>query len=178
MENQSVRLDNTKLRNITNASHTSVVTMLLLALRERARGFSNIDATKDQLIRMGEKIVEEDFQKFWKDLQDAGIGVIVYGRRGGPDRFQWHYSLKRIAGAAIEGKENEVREFAKHKQPKRVQTKKAPVVQKRSPKKGQGAMLAKKLYSITLQGGAVAELIVQSDLSASDLDKIKSALTR
>lgn len=198
METKTVRMDNVKLKEITNASHTSIITMLLLALRIRDRGFSNITATKEQLIRMGEKVVDEDFLKFWRDLQTAGIGSIVYGRRGRPDRFQWHYSLKNVARVAIEGKEHEVAELAKRK-PKRNQAK--PVAKKTRAAKptarpvsnhvvrasvpaAKAALAApapqveRVMQTIQLRDGSIAEIILPKEVSKNDLERIKLALSR
>jgi hypothetical protein len=105
---QTVTLDGGKLKAIGHASHTAEVTITALALRERLRHFSDITRTRMQLVRNGERIVEEDYMKFWKSLEDAGVGVIVYGRKGKPDRFHWYYSLKKVAKAAIEGTNEEV----------------------------------------------------------------------
>lgn len=180
MQTQSVRLDQGKLKQITNASHTAVVTMLLLALRERARGFSNITATKEQLIRMGEKIVDEDFQSFWKSLQDAGIGAIVYGRRGRPDRFQWHYSLKAIARVAIEGREELVKELAK-KKPKRVVRKPVsakPVSNKPRISAASKTVAEKLVFTIALKNGLTAEVTLPKGASDSEIERVCQALTR
>jgi hypothetical protein len=100
---QTVTLDGAKLKAIGHASHTAEVTMTALAMRERLRHFSDITRTRNQLVRNGERLVEEDYMAFWKSLQDAGVGVIVYGRKGRPDRFEWHYSLKKVAKASLEG---------------------------------------------------------------------------
>lgn len=107
--NQVVTLDGAKLKQVGHASHTAEVTITALALRERLRHFSDITRTRNQLIRQGERVVDEDYMAFWKGLQDAGVGTIIFGRKGKPDRFQWHYSMKKVAQAALEGT-NEVAE--------------------------------------------------------------------
>lgn len=100
-----VNLNGQVLKKIANSNHTAEVVMTDMALRERVRPFSDIHRTRNRLIREGEKIIEDDYKKFWKDLQDSGAGVIVYGRKGNPDRFQWHYSMKKVAEAALDGKD-------------------------------------------------------------------------
>lgn len=124
---QTVTLDGAKLHKIGHASHTAEVTITDLALRERLRTFSDITRTKNKLIRNGERIVEADYMAFWKSMQDEGLGVIVYGRRGKPDRFEWHYSLKLVAKAALEGT-NEVAQKIKESKPQK--TKVAKLVKK------------------------------------------------
>ena len=39
---------------------------------------------------------------FWKELEAAGVGSIIYGRKGKPNRFSWHYSLKSVAQSYFE----------------------------------------------------------------------------
>lgn len=101
----TVTLDGAKLKAIAHKSHTAIVTATSLALRERLRHSSDITRTRSELARQGEKIVESDYMQFWKDLQTAGVGSIIYGRKGKPDRFDWHYSLKSIAKACIDGQD-------------------------------------------------------------------------
>lgn len=187
MQTQEMTLNGSKLKQITNASHTAVVTMLLLALRQRARGFSNIPATKEQLLAMNEKVVEEDFQTFWKELQAAGIGSIVYGRRGRPDRFQWHYNLKQIAKIAIEGREEAIKELAK-KKPRRIRNQVSPKKRTAKPVKTVSKPVAapvvhakapeKTLHTVQLKNGSLAEFILPSGVSQSKVEEIKQALMR
>lgn len=99
----TVTLNGAKLKEIAHKSHTATVTATSLALRERLRHSSDITRTRAELARQGERIVEADYMQFWKDLQVAGVGSIVYGRKGKPDRFDWYYSLKSIAKACIDG---------------------------------------------------------------------------
>lgn len=167
-------LDNAMLRKITNTSHTSVVTMLLLALRIRDREFSDLATTKDQLIKMGEKIVDDDYMKFWASLQAAGIGAIVHGRRGRGDRFRWHYSLRTIARAAIEGREEAVKALAA----KKPVNKAIKVEKKKRGPKVQVTRPQRMVYDIPLRGGRFAEVIVSGELSKSELRKVKTALGR
>ena len=100
--NKASSLDSELIKKISHANHTAVVTATALALRQRNRPFTDITRTKVNLIRGNEKIVEADYLLFWKDLLDAGIGSIIFGRRGKPDRFEWHYSLKSVGQVAID----------------------------------------------------------------------------
>lgn len=101
--NQEIILEGAKLYKIAHASHSAEVTNISLALRTRLRGYSDIGRIKQALIRAGEKIVDADYMAYWKGMQDIDAGSIIYGRRGRPDKFQWHYSLKKIAKAAMDG---------------------------------------------------------------------------
>lgn len=104
MQTQVV-LNSEKIRNVSHLSHTAEVVITYLSQRERLRAFSDITRTRNALIRMGEKIVDSDYLAFWKGLQDAGVGVIVLGKNKKAERFEWHYSMKKVASAALEGKD-------------------------------------------------------------------------
>lgn len=100
-----LNITNEKVKAICNASHTAEVVITSLGMRERLRLNSDIMRLKTQLVRGGEKIVDEDYLQFWKDLEIAGIGKIALGRKGGkPVRFTWYCNLKDFAKVAIEGK--------------------------------------------------------------------------
>lgn len=173
-----LNLNQAKLKEVTNASHTSVVTMLFLALRQRDRGFSNIPGTKEQLIKMGEKIVDDDFSKFWRDLQAIGVGSIVFGRRGNPDRFKWHYSLKNVAQSAIEGRQEEIKLLAQKKKTQVTYPVPAKRKVKRTRKPKPIAKPERQLYSVHLASGGVAEIILPKSISVSELAQVRKALRR
>lgn len=116
-------IDNAKLRSICKATHSAEVTITSLAMRERLRHTSDIVRLKTQLVRSGEKIVEEDYMRFWKELEAIGIGSIVYGRKGKADRWEWHYNLKSIAKAVINGSSDAVEKIDGKKRSKVVVSK-------------------------------------------------------
>lgn len=98
------QLNMDKVKEVSFASHTAEIAITALAMRERHRNSTNITKMKRDLVKNNEKIVDEDFLSFWKGFSEAGVGVIKYGRKGGPDRFKWNYSLKTIAQVALEGR--------------------------------------------------------------------------
>lgn len=111
--NQTTTLNGKLLHSIATRTDTAQRTMLLLATRERVRSNSDIQRTKNAMIRDGQKIVDADYNKFWEELQAAGVGSIVYGRKmkdgsKKADRFEWHYSLKSVGKAAIDGTDEQV----------------------------------------------------------------------
>lgn len=187
MSQQQIVLNSEKLRSISHASHTAEVTITALAVRERLRHFSDITRTKNTLIRKGEKIVEADYNAFWKGLQDAGVGVIVYGRKGRPDRFEWHYSMKKVAAAAIEGKdiaaERVNKDMPVSKQPKAAPGKPKRVTHIRSRK---GTTVdavavqsrADRFIYIPLRKDYSLEFSVPANLSRDEVEIISSALRR
>lgn len=108
-----IKLEGKLLKQVADANPTAGVVATSLALRERLRHFSDIRRTKMSLIKSGEKIVDNDYKKFWKDLEALEVGSIIYGRKGNPDRFEWHYNLKSVAAAAINGNDQEVERISK-----------------------------------------------------------------
>lgn len=108
MQGNNTTLNGKQLHEISQKSHSAEVTLLSLAMRDRARSFSDINRTKAKLVKDGEKIVNEDYMQFWKDLQTAGVGSIVYGRKGNPNKFVWHFSLKSVAQVALDGNDKAV----------------------------------------------------------------------
>lgn len=106
---KSITIDGDKLKEIAHRTATATVVATSLATRDRIRHESDIDRTRSQLVRDGEPIVETDYMEFWKNLEDTGVGSIIYAnKRNGskkPTRFKWHFSLKSIGKAMLEGGE-------------------------------------------------------------------------
>lgn len=162
-----VSLNSTVLKKIANSNHTAEVVMTDAAMRERLRPFSDIQRTKNRLIREGERIIDEDYKKFWKDLQDAGVGVIVYGRKGNADRFQWHYSMKKVAEAALEGRDVKA---------DKVPAPKAAKIEK--PSKPVSKPTQTKEVAISLRPNFFLDFSVPSDLTKGEVEMIANTLRR
>jgi len=108
MQQKSITLDGNKLKEIAHRTPTATITATALAERERIRHFSDIARTRSQLVRDGVKIVDSDYMQFWNELQDSGVGSIIYGTKGKPNRFAWHFSLKSVAKSMLEGTDEKV----------------------------------------------------------------------
>jgi hypothetical protein len=72
-----------------------------LASRERISHETDVERFKTVLVREGFKVVPEDFDKFFKDMESLGLGSLIYGRGKNPTRFRWYYSLKDVGYAAM-----------------------------------------------------------------------------
>lgn len=103
MPNKQIELDGQLLKKIAHKNATATVTATDLATRERIRVYSDIGRTRSRLIRQGAKIVDNDYMQFWEDLEKAGVGSIVRGRKDKADRFAWHYSLKDVSKSMLDG---------------------------------------------------------------------------
>lgn len=173
-------LEGAKLYKIGHASHTAEVTMTDLALRERLRAYSDIGRTKTKLIRNGEKIVDADYIAFWKGMQDAGAGVIIYAKRGRPDRFEWHYSLKKVAKAALEGTNESAEKIvvAKPKPKARPARQTKPQAKPVTKPEAKVEVKPSKILYIPLRKDFNFELNLPGDISREELNVIANALQR
>lgn len=171
----SITLNGTKLKEIAHKSHTATVTATSLALRERLRHSSDITRTRSELARQGERIVESDYMQFWKDLQAAGVGSIVYGRKGKPDRFDWHYSLKSVAKACIDGTDVLATKVGNAVA---IESKKETVVLRKKDAKNTKVVEIDRLVYVPLRSDFDVEIKVPSDLTRAEAEMLAKALTR
>lgn len=108
MEKVKQKLLGSMLHKIGHATPTHENVNLALATRERVRGFSNINSLKYELRAMGFKIVDHEYNQYWKDWQAAGLGVISPGKGKKQTKFIHFYDMRKVAQAALEGKDIEV----------------------------------------------------------------------
>lgn len=105
-------LNGQMLSSIASASDTALTITKTLANRERIRHVTDISRVRNELVKSGKRIVDEEYMAYWKSLQKEKIGTIIFGRGGKPNRFAWHYSLKSVAQAANEGKDIEAKQIS------------------------------------------------------------------
>lgn len=193
-------LDKTKIKQVTDASKTATATMIMLGFRQRAHSFTTLESVKSQLRKLGERVVGRDFMDFWRGLEEAGVGSVVLGRRGGQTRFAWNYSLRQIAQIAIEGKSDEIKKIAVKKErvvenPFLQSLKTIPVSGKKESGKGKseiGEFIDYKelngnkkpitiykeertFYAIPVRAGFTLEVSLPNDISNKELDAIGSS---
>lgn len=101
----NTEMNTSKLKEIAVKSKSATEVALSFIDRQRARPSTDIRRLKGMLARQGHRIDGAEYSQFWKDLQAAGIGSIIYGRRGNPNRFEWRYNLRKVAEAMLEGGE-------------------------------------------------------------------------
>lgn len=132
-----VSLNMTAVSDLRSASPTAHNVLDDMSERERFRRYTNLDLYRQQLIRKGVKVVTQEYFDTFKKLEEIGAGKIVYGRKGNPHRFEWHFSLKDIAKGAkgqLEGSPKELysKPKAKRGRPRKniaPEVVKGPVVQ-------------------------------------------------
>lgn len=95
------KLELVKVKRLAESSGTAKILFKILAERDRFRRFTDITHWTKTLLEDGFKIVEDEVMQVMKGLEAAGAGVVIYGRHGKHDRFEWFYNLKPLAKYAI-----------------------------------------------------------------------------
>lgn len=185
-------LNGERLKSVAHATHTAEIVATALAMRQRGRNETNVTLFEQILMRSGEKIVHDEYIQFWKDMQSAGLGSLVFGRKGGDTRFMWHYSLKSVAKAMIEGNTIEIERLPSEKVVKKATPTRTKAKRGRPPgrknmviakpdnkmiKEPQPTPSAKLVY-ISLRPDFNVEINVPYDFNGRELGLIQDALKR
>lgn len=96
-------VDLEKLKAVANENQSSKSVFKYLFERRRGRQDTNIKRVQRILKESGSELNADDISNVFRKLQDLGIGKIVYGRRGNPNRFMWTANLRSIKDI-LEGK--------------------------------------------------------------------------
>lgn len=96
-------VDLEKLKAISTENQSSKSVFKYLFDRRRGRQDTNIKRVQRILKESGADVNASDISEVFKKLQDLGIGKIVFGRRGNPNRFLWTANLRSIKDI-LEGK--------------------------------------------------------------------------
>lgn len=94
-------LNKEALKELPKKNHTSFMVLKDLSERQRTRFETDIDRNAMKLLNKGLKVNTEQYLQVWKDLEELGAGVIIWGRNGNSNRFKWNYSLKDVGTAAV-----------------------------------------------------------------------------
>lgn len=101
-----------EIKHIAESTLTSQTVFGVLAKRERYRKETNLTKLHNQLMNQGFSIVEEDYINTFRSLEEKGAGVLIFGRKGKPNRFKWNYNLKGVAKMA-KGEETDIQSIKK-----------------------------------------------------------------
>lgn len=112
-------LDGKRLKEITSKNSTAEIVALMLSIRERNRSNVSIDHVKRTLIDQGEPIADEYYLQYWKDLEAAGMGRIIYGRRGKAKLFAFNYDMRAVGTSCINGTDEKALEIKTMNNPTR-----------------------------------------------------------
>lgn len=138
------------MTEVTVSNPSAAALIAALAKRQRAHAFTDIRRYRAMLRNSGTQLNEHDYIQAWKDLQAAGAGRIVYGRRGKPTKFAWNRNLKDVVKDLVQTK------VAPHAEPMTVKDATSVIV--------------------VLGAGRLAELKLPSQFSQADADTITSIL--
>jgi hypothetical protein len=117
-----MKLNTEVIKSIATETPTAVNLFENFAGRQRHRQETNIGRYRMALIREGVKIADEEYIEVWKKLQDAGVGTLIIGRHGNPDRFKWNYSVKDV-GRIAKGEEVSTKTEKEEKKTKKQRVK-------------------------------------------------------
>jgi hypothetical protein len=115
----------TKLSTFTKDNELAMEVFKALSARERSSARSDIDAIFREL--EGSLKREIDYFKYvavWQEMESSGLGTLVHGRKGNPNRFVWKANLKEV-GRQVLGLPKDITPAfeASHKRPaKEVKT--------------------------------------------------------
>ena len=96
-------IDTAAVMEIAHKNPTSEAVFTVLALRERARGETDLRRLKDELRREGFAVVPQHFNTVFESLAKQAFGEVTF-KGDEPIKFKWHYSLKEVAQTAFGGK--------------------------------------------------------------------------
>lgn len=87
----------TNLTKVAQGSRAADAVFKYLAGRDRASWNQDLSRVFAEVTKDGKDISRTQFNKVFEDLQKAGAGTIILGRRGGATRFQWQYNFRNAA---------------------------------------------------------------------------------
>lgn len=95
-----------KLQKLVEENKAVKTVMETLSKRQRYRTKTDLYQFRDQVKRFtGTDLEKEELLNSFKELQDAGVGKLIYKRKrdgssNNRPRFEWRYSLKDVARAS------------------------------------------------------------------------------
>lgn len=101
---QTIELDGPRLKAEAEKSHEFLTLVYYGANRQRNSEVTDIEQMRKLIeVKHGENLDSGKWLEAFKRLEDLGMGSLILGRRGKPNRFRWNYSLKAIGTAAMNG---------------------------------------------------------------------------
>lgn len=182
MNTTTTNLDLVKVKRTADMNNTAKVIFKILAERDRFRRFTDLTHWTNELLKDGYKIVEEELMLVMKGLEAAGAGVVIYGRNGKHDRFEWFYNLKplaRYATGLTTAREEPIARLPK------LKDRKPPKV--RGPDKTKRVLttlttaitaLIEKQVIIPLSTGGVIKLTLPAGITSKDIQTICNTLSQ
>lgn len=107
MNANTLAVDVDKLKTVATETSSAKSVFKYLFDRRRGRQDTNIKRVQRILKESGAEVTTNDISDVFRKLQDLGIGKIIFGRKGNPNRFIWTANLRSLR-EIIEGKSEEL----------------------------------------------------------------------
>lgn len=91
-----------QLRSLVRTNHLAHSVFEILAKRQREprNGIMELRRLRYDLEKAGIKVIDEDFEEIFTELEEIGMGKIVK-EKGKPPEFHWKKSIKEVSGTAL-----------------------------------------------------------------------------
>lgn len=86
---------NEEIKKVANQSREAKAIFSIFANRERGRADTDIKRMT-YMLRRSMPVDNTQVARVFKSLEALGLGKIVYGRHGNPNRFVWDYNLTSV----------------------------------------------------------------------------------
>jgi hypothetical protein len=170
-------LDVKRLKIIANNSPESKLIFEALKNRDRTRKITDLRQFQYKLVDEGSNITKEDIMQTFQELEQAGVGIIVIGRRGKPTRFKWNYSIKKIGKLGLNSKSITSGSVHKLKQKDvNLAEFKTKLTQELKDAVSSKKMTAYMITEIPLREGFSAKIEIPFDLTIEEAKKIAETI--
>lgn len=186
---KSLSVHSKAVLNIANENETAREALHWMAVRERSFDKIEIPRFKQQLLNRGVKVVDEHLIGMFQKLDSLGIGALIFGRKGNPDRFELHFTMRDIGSLSYsdasvlapklqalsdEKAKRNAYLAARKKNPTPI--KKRPGRKPKAKSEDVVVTLANKTLYIHLAKNRAIEIVVPSDLNSEEARIISDAL--
>lgn len=119
-----------ELKTLASTDQVVEAILLMLTLRERNMGTTNLYRFKHQMETEGFKFADDVYENAWVKLVSLGLGAIIRPRKNRFNaEFVWNYNLVDVANHTFD--QGKIQQFKKEHKP-------APTIVQSAPKKRQG----------------------------------------
>lgn len=98
--------DVSRLQRLYRISAVNKASFDSMAARQYGSSETKVDRLLRKLGNSGVEASRKDVLELFKELEAAGCGELIYGRRGHPTRFRWAVSIRDVGRAAAGTTEN------------------------------------------------------------------------
>jgi hypothetical protein len=179
------------VKELAKSSDTAEAILLYFATRDRHTNKTDFQRHKMALRREGFKIVDADYEAAMKKMEEIGAGRVVWprGRSQNPPRFDWSVNMKAFGRMAFDEEVIivKLKEKEETRQQRAPRKEAAPTVKRKRgrPPGKKNTVQAKPnadtkhhTFYIHLAGNRIVEMLVPSDINASEIQVVKTVLEK